>query len=203
MTAHAEPLGGRETDILVVCTGNVCRSPFVELSLRAALHEAGSPTTVGSAGTGALVGEPVDPPMAKLMVKRGLDPSGFAARQLDREHLEQAGLVVTASREHRAAVAHLLPAALGKVFTLRQLARLLGTVEPSAGRGPLSAAEVAQLASSRRGFGGPSAGDKDDVQDPYQRGRTHYRHAVGEMTPAIDVLVAFLTGEHDRRNGAH
>mgnify|MGYP002738687724 CR=1 FL=1 len=47
--------------ILTVCTGNVCRSPAAERLLE---HTLNPSVTVRSAGTRALVGEPIHPPMA-------------------------------------------------------------------------------------------------------------------------------------------
>ncbi|MGN6413390.1 arsenate reductase/protein-tyrosine-phosphatase family protein [Flexivirga sp.] len=63
--------------VLVVCTGNVCRSPYVEFTLRHALDAV---LRIGSAGTDALVGEPVDPGCAELLAAKGVDTDDFAAR---------------------------------------------------------------------------------------------------------------------------
>jgi protein-tyrosine phosphatase len=82
----AEPLR-----VLVVCTGNICRSPAVERLLAAGLGAAyrGRDTgglapaiEVASAGTGGMVGWPMPDEMAALVASRGVDPTGFEARQL-------------------------------------------------------------------------------------------------------------------------
>jgi protein-tyrosine phosphatase len=65
--------------ILVVCIGNVCRSPAAERVLRQRL---GPTVTAESAGTFGLVGEPISAPVAQLLAERGVNVDGFAARRL-------------------------------------------------------------------------------------------------------------------------
>ena len=60
--------------ILVVCVGNICRSPMAEAMLRDALREQ-IDTIVESAGLGALVDLPASEHAVTLMRERGLDIS--------------------------------------------------------------------------------------------------------------------------------
>ncbi|MFL5359908.1 MAG: low molecular weight phosphotyrosine protein phosphatase, partial [Myxococcales bacterium] len=71
--------------VLMVCTGNICRSPMAQVLLADALKKRGIDVAVESAGLGALVGHPADPIAVKLMQARGLDLSGHRGRQLTRE----------------------------------------------------------------------------------------------------------------------
>src|SRR4051794_30412079 len=90
--------------VLVVCTGNICRSPAVERLLGARLGAAfqgravvGSlmpAIEVGSAGSGALVGRTMTRAMAQLVVEHGGDPAGFTSRQLDASMIRAADLVL-------------------------------------------------------------------------------------------------------------
>lgn len=89
--------------ILMVCTGNVCRSPFAEALLRRRL--AGSDVVgveVRSRGTMALVGAPVAAEMLPEFARFGLSPDGLAGAQLDQAAAVRADLIVTMSKRQRA-----------------------------------------------------------------------------------------------------
>lgn len=100
--------------ILVVCVGNICRSPVAEAMLRRALPH----KSLSSAGLGALVGQGVDPLARELAEADGLDVAGHSARQLSRAMLAEADLVLVMSDGQRRAVGKLSPEALGKTMTL-------------------------------------------------------------------------------------
>lgn len=102
--------------ILIVCVGNICRSPTVEVLLR---HRLGAQnTTVRSAGLGALQGQPIDPTAGTLLAERGLDASTHVARQLDDRAIRDADLILTMQRSHTAALTRRAPHALGRTFLL-------------------------------------------------------------------------------------
>lgn len=68
--------------ILMVCLGNICRSPMAEGILRARVEEAGKKVIVDSAGTSDYhSGESPDFRAIRTLEKRGIDISGLAARQ--------------------------------------------------------------------------------------------------------------------------
>lgn len=100
--------------ILVVCIGNICRSPVAEAMLRRALPG----KRLGSAGLGALVGQGVDPTARELAEADGLDVADHQARQLTRELLVEADLILVMSPGQRRAVGELAPEALGKTMLL-------------------------------------------------------------------------------------
>jgi protein-tyrosine-phosphatase len=94
--------------VVLVCTGNICRSPLAEALLRAALKERGvEGVDVSSAGTGAWDGAPASEGAYLVGLERGLDLSGHRARLLTREVVEQADLILTMARHHRARVQEL------------------------------------------------------------------------------------------------
>lgn len=70
--------------ILLVCLGNICRSPAAEGVLRAKARERGMRLTIESAGTGAWhVGDPPDARMIKAAGRRGYDLSYIRARKVE------------------------------------------------------------------------------------------------------------------------
>ncbi|MFB9145661.1 low molecular weight protein-tyrosine-phosphatase [Halomonas alkalicola] len=100
--------------ILVVCTGNICRSPVAEAMLREALPG----RRLGSAGLGALVGHGVEPTARALAEADSLDVANHQARQLTVEMLGDADLILVMSPGQRRAVGELAPQALGKTMLL-------------------------------------------------------------------------------------
>ena len=89
--------------VLHVCMGNICRSPMAErLLVRAVRDRAGEAgeqwVRSVSAGTGGWhEGEEMNPPAARQVLARGGDPTGFAARKLRGEFLDEADLIVAAT----------------------------------------------------------------------------------------------------------
>lgn len=179
--------------VLVVCTGNICRSPAAELLLRAGLGADGP--EVVSAGTAARVGEPVAPPMARLLSARGIDAQGFAARQLAPPLLRSAGLVLTMTAAQRSAVVGQAPAVVRRTFTLRELARLARAAEAGtdvpAGGDPATrlAALVAVAPALRARHTGPRA---DDVEDPYGRSEEVFTRVLAEIDAAVTDVLSVL-----------
>ena len=155
----------------MVCTGNICRSPFIERILRISLPRS---IVVTSAGTEALVGEPMDPAVAEHVRRHGGDPEGFAARQVPAEMVAEVDLVLTATRAHRAAVASLQPRALRYGFTLRDFSDLAVGLDIDFGtRGdhPTESwvGHVTRVVADRRGVVAPRNAVEMDIVDPYRR----------------------------------
>lgn len=180
------------TRILVVCTGNVCRSPLIERLLQAALDDAFEPgaVDVGSAGTGALVGAPMDERAARVLQDLGGNAEDFIARRLEPRLVANASLVLTATREHRAAVVRLHPRALCHTFTVRELAALLSVAD--AGKLPADpAARVAALAGLARQARGrlPRQNlESLDIVDPYRRTDDVYALMRAQVAPSVRVI---------------
>jgi protein-tyrosine phosphatase len=107
--------------ILMVCTGNICRSPMAEVLLAQRLAQRGVRVTVASAGIAALVGRPADPEAQELMAERGLDLSAHRARQLTPDLLRAFDLVLVMEAWQQRAVEAVLPSARGRVQRLGRL----------------------------------------------------------------------------------
>ena len=82
--------------VLMVCTGNICRSPTAEAVLRKLLAERGLHAAIGvdSAGTHALAGSPPDPRSVAAASRRGYELSCLRARQFVRGDFERFNCIV-------------------------------------------------------------------------------------------------------------
>lgn len=188
MTAAAR---GAVPSVLVVCDGNICRSPAAELLWRARL---GSTVTVSSAGLVARVGEPIAEPMARLLLARGVQPYGFAARQVTSELVAAADLVLTMTTAQRGAVVSRVPVAVRRTFTLREFADMIAIIgaELPASRSPATRLaallEAAPRARARRGL------VADDIEDPYRRSDDVAERVLSLLADAVDDVTSALAG---------
>lgn len=105
--------------VLMVCVGNICRSPMAMAIWADRLGKrTGGRVVVESAGISALVGNPADPLALTLMAERGLDLTGHRARQLTAELARGAELILVMEEGHRKAVEQMIPMARGRVHRL-------------------------------------------------------------------------------------
>lgn len=177
--------------ILTVCTGNICRSPLAEQLLRRELAELD--VAVTSAGTGALVGHPMDDRAAEYSGELGGDPDGHAARQLTPDIVRESDLILVASRRHRSAVVEMLPRASRFAFTVREFARLLDTVNAEdravvAAQPDLASRleALVDIAASNRGVAElPLNASDDDIVDPFRQSDDIYAESVEQLVPAV------------------
>ncbi len=176
--------------MLVVCTGNICRSPAAELLLRAGLGDAD--VHVASAGLAARTGEPVAPPMARLLAARGVDTRGFRARQLQPAEDRSAGLVLTMTAEQRSAVVTRAPASVRRVFTLREFAELAHLVADLPGRSSPAGRLAALVAAAPRARALRDGVREDDVEDPYGLPDEVFARSLDLVDTAVRTLVAAL-----------
>lgn len=103
-------------NILLVCVGNICRSPTAEYLLRQRLPQ--SHVGVSSAGLGALEDSPMDVTAEQLLREHGIDGSAHRGKQLDADMLRRADLVLVMEKAHAARIARMAPEVSGKVFLL-------------------------------------------------------------------------------------
>jgi len=86
--------------IIIVCTGNTCRSPMAEVVLRAAIADAGLVAEVESYGLSGLeVGQPIDLRASAALASHGYDANySHRARQINLAEMTSADLVITMTK---------------------------------------------------------------------------------------------------------
>lgn len=102
-----------EISVLVVCTGNICRSPTGEGVLRRLLESRGlaDRIRVASAGTHDYhVGEPPDPRTVRHASRRGYDLSGQRAMQVEKRHFDEFDYILAMDRGHLRILRQMQPA---------------------------------------------------------------------------------------------
>jgi protein-tyrosine phosphatase len=173
--------------VLVVCTGNISRSPMAELLIGAATRGR-SDLLVSSAGVHALVGQPMDAGAATAMRELGLNPADHRARQFEPAMAIAADLVLTAERYHLETVLEQAPTALRRTFTIREFARIAAHLRPGTPQ------QVVAHASAVRGLA-PRSKAGDDIADPHGQPVEVSRATAAELSIAVRTIVDALVPE--------
>jgi protein-tyrosine phosphatase len=178
-------------NLLVVCTGNICRSAAADRLLSAWSLRRGQPVAVRSAGTHARSGRPIHPLTEQALQRYRVPADGFTSRRLDQDDVDWADLVLTMTAEHRDAVVALNPRGMAKVFTLLEAAALSDALRrdevPVDGRAPV--AEVLRSARTRyRRRRGPDV----DIVDPIEGSAQLHADVVAQVVDAVELLIPLL-----------
>jgi len=150
--------------VLIVCLGNICRSPMGEGALRAQLKQArlAQRIEVDSAGTGHWhVGQPPDSRAVQCARSHGVDISGLRARQVTRADFEHFDWLLCADGSH-----------------LRDLQRLA----PATQRDKLALWLPWAGAEERNDIPDPYTGGMDDFEQVWQLVDTAARLTVSRLT---------------------
>jgi protein arginine phosphatase len=124
--------------VLIVCTGNICRSPMAEGILRSLMERQGlsDQVEVRSAGTWGALGDAASVHAVQAARKQGVDISDHRASPLVRSLIREADLILTMDPSHLEEVLSQEPEAEGKAFVLTS-------------------------------YADPETGDPNGVEDPY------------------------------------
>ncbi|MFP2504135.1 MULTISPECIES: low molecular weight protein-tyrosine-phosphatase Wzb [Buttiauxella] len=98
--------------ILVVCVGNICRSPTAERLLKSYHPE----LTVTSAGLGALVGKGADAGAVRVAEQHNLSLEGHCAKQVSGKMCREYDLILAMEKRHISALCEMAPEMRGKVM---------------------------------------------------------------------------------------
>lgn len=106
-------------NVLIICIGNICRSPIAEAFFAKRFIDEGLPNVVvSSAGLAALVDRPADAVGQELMLQKGIDLSGHRARQISPEILFGSDLILTMSTDQQKQIESNYPSTCGRVHRL-------------------------------------------------------------------------------------
>ena len=100
--------------ILIVCTGNICRSPIGERPFQHYLDS----KKIDSAGVGALVGHAADEMASTVSKNHGISLDGHKGKQFDSDLAREYDLILVMEKHHIEKVSSISPEARGKTFLL-------------------------------------------------------------------------------------
>ena len=110
-------------NILLVCTGNSCRSIMAEGYLKRRLKELGREILVESTGTGAISGFRPSHEAVESMKEVGVDVSDYESSALTKEAVDKADVILVMAPRHKETIVGMVPVADDKIFYLREFAK--------------------------------------------------------------------------------
>ncbi|HYU39041.1 MAG TPA: hypothetical protein VEM59_04270 [Acidimicrobiia bacterium] len=177
--------------MLVVCTGNACRSPMAAAILERRLAERGVDACVTSAGTRPWYAGATDHAVT-VMREMGLDVSAHENCQVTAEQVERADLVLGMTRQHVNFVTSRWPDAAERTFLVGELSRLGGQIGPRTESESVSA--WAERASAARPPLHPLGRAVDEIDDPVGLPIEVYRDTAAVLDQRLTEVASLLAG---------
>lgn len=163
--------------ILLVCTGNTCRSPMAEAMLREMARQRQVELEVRSAGVAALDGQPISEYAAETLRKRNVPLPTGGASSLKEDGAGWADLILTMTVRHKQMLLARFPQAAGKTYTLKEYAYWHATSDgPAAETGGGDGSAAAAAAEP------PDL----DIADPFGGSLREYEQSADEISRALE-----------------
>ncbi|CAE6770652.1 Low molecular weight protein-tyrosine-phosphatase Ptp [Paraburkholderia domus] len=106
--------------VLIVCEGNLCRSPIAQGLLQRELTD----VVIRSAGLSATKGASIDPIALELLALKGIDMSEQRARRIDERMCSTADLILVMELAQKQAIERFYPIARGRVYRMAEAERM-------------------------------------------------------------------------------
>jgi protein-tyrosine phosphatase len=176
--------------IVVICSGNICRSPMAEALLAHDLGVRGVLARVTSVGTLDL-DSPADPLAVQVIAERGIDISPHRSHVMTEQSLAGADLVIGMAREHVRAATLVDPSVYARAFTLRELVR-----RAQSNGGPVKGEPVwswgVHLTADRQFTDLLGASPVDDIEDPIGQNIEFFRYVASEIADLSAALAVTM-----------
>ncbi|MGH2682627.1 MAG: hypothetical protein ACRDIX_05285 [Actinomycetota bacterium] len=179
-------------EILLICTGNICRSPIAAGLFRERGRGLAEPLRVRTAGTGAAVGQPPTPEALAAASELGADIREHRSAPIHPGRVE-ADLVLAMTASHRQQILHRAPDAAPRTFTLKELAALLRELPPAEAP-PSRESALARIARAHALRATRSLAEDEDVADPIGLSVEAYRAAAWEIDGTVREILGGLFG---------
>lgn len=185
------------TNILVVCTGNICRSPMGEVVLRKVLDERGYDAVVTSAGVSTEeTGNPIDRRAASVLSEKGYSvPRGHHAHRATGDELRRADLVLAMTAGHARSLRRMMNDAGAELSKLHLWREFDGTtsVSETGAFGPGGPLEGAEKVKSGRGSDFYTSNGDLDVEDPWYGGRDGFYDTLATVEAGAEGIADWLS----------
>lgn len=148
--------------IMFICTGNICRSAMAEGMMRKLVIENNIDVEIYSCGIYAETGDFATYNAAQVAKEYNADISSHRATNIRESKIEEMDLILCATTSHKQSVLYLYPNLQGKVYTMKEYAKL------------------------------DKNGQDMDIKDPWGYDEVVYRKCASEIEECLEKIVEIL-----------
>ena len=187
---------GNGARLLVVCTGNLCRSPLAAELLRLRLASVGAIADVRSAGTDGAVDERPTKAMVEAGLRVGADLTWHRSAAMSDALVRGADLILTATIGHCRDVLTRCDDVADRIFTLVEAADIASTIEAANTGFELDFNRWRAEMHARRSPGAywKTRNREDDIRDPHGGPPRRYDEVAKEIAAVVDRFVTSWVG---------